>query len=257
MASSVRPACERTDAALRSRGLLFGLRKPLLETVVQKIAEQVMQLESLRMALGSRDKQLAAVKPVEQLSRICRTGDLVRQAHGYLGQQVERQQHVLVGTRHRVEIKSAEHRVERGRAIERIAETAPLGEKHEPYGPAARSIDIDVSGAAFRAQRNQTARLLIGKLQRGLGDHRQGAGEAHMAEFVSWQLSRQAHAAQRGRKFAEHHGENAAKRRHVGGVNVVENQQRLGLELGKVGTKEQASEFARRVGILHAEYRHA
>ncbi|TIU09291.1 MAG: hypothetical protein E5W40_14805, partial [Mesorhizobium sp.] len=78
------------------QSLLFSWHA-LSETSVEEIPQQIMQVEDVAAAFRTRDQQLPLVEPVEQFSRLARSYHLVGQFGADFRQQVELQQHILVG----------------------------------------------------------------------------------------------------------------------------------------------------------------
>ncbi len=215
-----------------------------------------------RAAIGFRaaDQHLPVIKAFEQLGALVGADHRVRKLRPDLRQQVEFQQHALVGARQGMEEVPAEHieqPVPAGGEIVGAArhDGAAFRQQHQADRPAARGGDVDLA-CALRAHLDQGARLGVREGERGLVDHHQLAAQRKLAQLVLRQGAGETDAADAIRQLAQHDRQHGAELWRVGIVQVVERQQRARLQMLEIGPEEHAGEFARPLGIFRAEHRH-
>ena len=229
--------------------------------MVEELSQEIVQLEDVAIGLHPADQQLAAVEPLEQPRALLRADHGVGQVGADLRQQVELQQHVLVGAGQGVEEVPAEHVEQSVLAAGKIVVAdrpdggAPLRQQHEPDGPAARGGDVD-RAAAFRSELDQAAGLRLREGDRGLIDDDDLVAQRKVAQFLLRQGAGQAHATNSLRQLVQHHGEHAAKVGGIGIVKIVERQDRARLQMLEIGAEEPPGELAGPLRIFRAEYRH-
>ena len=206
------------------RPLLFP-RHALRETPVEEVSQKVMQVKDIAAVFRARDEQLPLVEPVEQLSRFARPYHHVRQFDADLGQQVELQQHILVGGGKREEEMTAEDIRQRVLPAEdrlvrvvRSDRRAVIREENQPDRPAARRLDVDRDGCVLRTQLDEIACFRGREFERRPIDDGHLALENEVAQFFLRQRSRGADASNRVRKLPKHHRKHPPK---LGRVGVV------------------------------------